>query len=249
MKILLTGATGAAGLPILRTLLTDPAVDTVTVLARRPLPTWVVLPDTGTATHPKLTVLPDTDFLNYSPEMRATVSAHDACIWALGKSTRGLSEVAYTELTFGYLRAFVAVLEEAKVGSAEHPFRVVFVSGGGTDSSEKSRILFARVKGRAENMLLASAHASNGAIKATVMRPSYFFPAPADAPHQRSTTERYVHTFLGNALSTFVPRAAISVEVLARFAVDAAKGQWEDQGELFENVEIKRLVQKSQGAE
>ncbi|KAI0063893.1 hypothetical protein BV25DRAFT_1934938 [Artomyces pyxidatus] len=245
MKVLLTGATGAAGLPILRNLLGDPSVSAVTVLARRPLPAWVALPDTGAAHHPKLTTVPDTDFLHYSPQMQSTIAAHDACIWALGKSTAGLSEAVYTELTVGYLDAFLGAVKAGGAGSKENPFRLVFISGNGADSSESSRILFARVKGKAENNLLASAKASEGTLKATVMRPSYFFPAPADALHQRGRLMRIADKTLGALLRNVLPFAVISNDEIAEFAVRGAKGQWESRGEIFQNTEMKRLVKEA----
>jgi len=184
MKVLLTGATGAAGLGILRTLLSDNAVSQVTYIGRRPLPSWVVLPggtstDNASPTHPKLTTIEHKHFLTYPPALQETIAQHDACIWALGISTVGLSEEKYSEITVGYLDAFLDALKEKQIGTAESPFRVVFVSGLGADSEEKSRMLFARIKGRAENHLLKAAEESEGRLEqrscdlATSSRPKY----------------------------------------------------------------------------
>ena len=60
-----------------------------------------------------------------------------------------MSEEKYTEITVGYFSAFLDVLKEKAVGAEGSPFRVVFISGMGADSKEKSRVLFARVKVRA----------------------------------------------------------------------------------------------------
>ncbi|KAI0040359.1 hypothetical protein FA95DRAFT_1577012 [Auriscalpium vulgare] len=245
MKVLLTGATGAAGLPMLRMLLEDPTVDAVTVPARRPLPDWVNLPTTGTAAHPKLTVIPNFNFLEYTPEAQAAVAAHDACIWALGKSQIGFTKEQYTEFTYTYVEKFLDALKAQGAGSPEHPYRVVFVSGSGADSTEKSSALFSRVKGQTENAILSTAHASNGTVKATILRPGYFHPESADASHQRSCGWRVKDLTLGKALKAVVPSAAISVKNLAQFAISAAKGKWEDQGELFEHKEILRLLKEA----
>jgi hypothetical protein len=59
-----------------------------------------------------------------------------------------MSEDKYTELTVGYLDAFLDVLKAKGVGSTASPFHVVFVSGEGADSMETSRTLFKRVKVR-----------------------------------------------------------------------------------------------------
>jgi hypothetical protein len=88
------------------------------------------------------------EFLTYPPAIKETIAQHDACIWALGTSSVGMSEAEYTEITVGYFQSFLNVLKEKVVGTEESPFRVVFISGKGADSTEKSRILFARVKVR-----------------------------------------------------------------------------------------------------
>ena len=80
--------------------------------------------------------------------MQETIAQHDACIWALGISAVGMSEAKYTEITVGYFKSFLDVLKEKAAGTEESPFRVVFVSGKGADPTEKSRVLFARVKVR-----------------------------------------------------------------------------------------------------
>ncbi|KAI0064826.1 hypothetical protein BV25DRAFT_1869062 [Artomyces pyxidatus] len=245
MKVLIAGATGAAGLPILRALLADPAVDGVTVLARRALPAWIALSPDAPTSHSKLTTLQDVDFLHYAPHVQESITTHDACIWALGKTTRGMTEAAYTEITVEYLHAFLGVLEARKANSAERPFRVVYLSGNGADPSEKSSIMFARVKGRAENVLLSKALASNGAIKAAILRPAYFFPSSADALHQRSAMERCAHVLLGKPLSVLMPSGVISTEDMARFAVEAAKGRWSAKGPVFESSDMKRLAREA----
>ena len=59
-----------------------------------------------------------------------------------------MSEDKYTEITVGYLDTLLSALKETGAGTTESPFRIVFISGQGTDSKEKSRVLFSRVKVR-----------------------------------------------------------------------------------------------------
>ena len=59
-----------------------------------------------------------------------------------------MSEAEYTEVTVGYFKSFLNVLKEKAAGTEGSPYRVVFVSGKGADATEKSSILFARVKVR-----------------------------------------------------------------------------------------------------
>jgi hypothetical protein len=66
----------------------------------------------------------------------------------LGISAAGLSEDKYAEITVSYFDTLLNSLKETNAGATESPFRVVFVSGMGADSKEKSRTLFSRVKVR-----------------------------------------------------------------------------------------------------
>lgn len=154
---------------MLRALLADDSITHVTTLTRRPLPSWIILPGGTNATptdspsttfspsHPKLTAITHTSFLSYPKDLLAE---HDACVWALGSSQRGKTEAEYTEFTLGYVQAFLDALKEsgrvsqgpsAAAGArSERPFRFLFVSGEGADSTEKSKTLFARIKVRTD---------------------------------------------------------------------------------------------------
>lgn len=137
-----------AGLAAYRAALTDPSITGITLLTRRPLPNWAVLPP---STPPnKTTVITHTNYLAYTPELARSLAEHDACVWAQGKSSRGMSAGDYEELTWGYPMAFLKAVSEAGVGEREagSPFRFVYISGEHADPTGKSSILFARVKVR-----------------------------------------------------------------------------------------------------
>jgi len=232
MRLLLTGATGAAGIQILRTAIQDESITKITILTRRHLPQWVDLPQTD-----KTNIIILDDFLNYPVDLPPRLADHDACIWALGRSSSGLSEEEYTKITYDYLMAAIIALEKGGVGevttkedgSAKErpPFQFVFISAMGADQTEKSFTKFARIKGRAEKSLLGLPPSSN--IKATVIRPGYFFPTKADRSHIRSPTERIFNVMLTPFLSTVIPSSYTSVEGLGRIAVELAKGRWGDE--------------------
>ncbi|KAI0252952.1 hypothetical protein BJV78DRAFT_1390199 [Lactifluus subvellereus] len=251
MKVLLTGATGVAGLGILRVLLADSGVSHVTYLGRRPLPPWVVLPggtsaDNASPTHPKLSTIEHNDFLTYPSTLQRTIAEHDACIWALGISAVGMSEDKYTEITVGYLDTLLSALKETDAGTTESPFRIVFISGQGADSKENSRVLFSRVKGRAENNLVRAVEESGGRLGTTIMRPGYFYPSKAysqDAPNQRNLSLRIMDKLISTPLSVFYPSGVISVEQIGQFALEAARGKWEAKGgPIFENAEMRNYL-------
>ena len=141
----------SAGIQIFRTAIQDESVTKITVLTRRPLPEWMNLPQTD-----KTEIIILDDFLVYPGDLPPRLAQHDACIWALGKSSAGLTEEEYTKITYDFPMAAIIALEKGGVGevttmedgSAKErpPFRFVFISGEGADQTEKSRMKFARVK-------------------------------------------------------------------------------------------------------
>ena len=76
------------------------------------------------------------------------VADHDGCVWALGKSLKGLSEEEYAKIHVDFPLAAVEALKKAGVGSAEKPFTFVYVSGEGADPSQKSMWMWGRGKVR-----------------------------------------------------------------------------------------------------
>jgi uncharacterized protein YbjT (DUF2867 family) len=138
MKIILFGATGMVGQAVLRECLRDVAVDNVLSIGRG----RIALED------PKLRQLVHSDFLNYA-DIENDLRGYDACLFCLGISSAGLSEEAYTRITY----SFTLAAAEAVV-RLNPAMTFVYVSGAGTDSSEHGRSMWARVKGRTENALL-----------------------------------------------------------------------------------------------
>ncbi len=125
----------------------------VTLLTRREVPSWAKLPANA---NEKTEVILHTDFKTYPPDLARRLAGHDALIWALGKSAAGMSEEAYTELTYDYTLSAARALKEAGAGSAEKPFRFVFISGEYADPTGQSGQMWARVKVRRRPELLSS---------------------------------------------------------------------------------------------
>lgn len=135
-----------AGLSIYRAALADPAVSKVTLLLRREIPSWAVLPPNA---NEKTETIIHSDYTSYPSELASRLAQHDACIWALGKASQGISEPDYTRLTYDYPMAFMNALKDASAG-AERPkgeeFRMVYISGEMADPEQKSWQMWARVK-------------------------------------------------------------------------------------------------------
>jgi hypothetical protein len=119
--------------------LAEPRVESVLAITRSP---------TG-RTHPKLREVIHADSFAYDA-FQADFAASDACFFCLGVSAAGLSEAVYSHLTYDL------TLAAAQAMVAVNPrLTFCYISGVGTDSSEQGRTMWARVKGRTENALLA----------------------------------------------------------------------------------------------
>jgi len=138
MKVILFGATGMVGQGVLRECLLDDSVQAVLSVGRTALE----------QTHPKLKNLVHADLYSYS-EIEEDLSGYDACFFCLGVSASGMSEAQYHRITYDL------TLAAAQTLSRLNPqMTFIYVSGMGTDSSEKGRSMWARVKGKTENALL-----------------------------------------------------------------------------------------------
>ncbi|KAK7683515.1 hypothetical protein QCA50_013349 [Cerrena zonata] len=230
MKLILTGATGVAGLSIYRAALADPAVTKVTLLLRRELPSWAVLPANA---QEKTETIIHTDYASYPSELATRLAQHDACIWALGKASKGISEPDYTRLTYDYPMAFINAVKEVGAGTTRskgEEFRMVYISGEMADPEQKSWQMWARVKGRAEKDLTTFAQTNTG-FATHIIRPGYFFPSkeyPADRLNQRGSGADCVDRIMSPVYSTLLPSLYTPIDTLGKIAVELAKGRFKD---------------------
>ena len=137
MKIIITGATGMVGSEVVRQAILDDAITEITAIVRKPL----------SISHPKLKIVLHQNFLDYTA-LSETFKANDACLWCLGISQTQVNKEEYHTITYDYCVAAADAM--LKVNPA---INFIFLSGAGADSEEKSRTLFARVKGKTENAL------------------------------------------------------------------------------------------------
>jgi len=138
LRVLIFGATGMVGQGVLRECLQSAEVEHVMTIGRTP---------TG-GQHPKLRELVHAEMWHYE-SVEQELADFDACFFCVGVTSSGVSEKNYVHLTYDMTLAAAQAL-------ARHNPRMVFVyvSGAGADSSEKSRIMWERVRGRTENALL-----------------------------------------------------------------------------------------------
>lgn len=98
--------------------------------------------------HPKLKELIHKDFSNFSDVIKQ-LEGYDACFFCLGISAAGLKEKEYKRITYDFTISLAKTLLEV---NSQITFN--YVSGQGTNSTEKGRLMWARVKGKTENDLL-----------------------------------------------------------------------------------------------
>ena len=138
MKVILFGATGMVGQGVLRECLLDADVESVLAIGRSP---------TGQR-HAKLREIVHDDFLDYSA-IESELTGYDACFFCLGVSSVGMNEERYRHLTYDI------TLAAARTLARLNPQMVfVYVTGRGTDLTERGSLMWARVKGKTENDLL-----------------------------------------------------------------------------------------------
>jgi uncharacterized protein YbjT (DUF2867 family) len=155
VKIIIFGATGMVGQGALRECLLDPDVENVLTIGRSV---------TGQQ-HAKLQEIAQTNLFDLSA-IEGRLSGYDACFFCLGVSAAGMNEDAYRRITYDLTIAVAGTL--ARLNPA---MTFIYVSGMSTDSTERGRMMWARVKGKTENDLLRMPFRA-----AYMFRPGYIQP-------------------------------------------------------------------------
>jgi uncharacterized protein YbjT (DUF2867 family) len=139
MNVIIFGATGMVGKGVLLECLDDARIERVLLVSRRPID----------VSHQKIRELVHQDFFDFV-RIQSQFSDLDACFFCLGVSSIGTSESAYYHLTYDLTLAAATSL--ATVAARRLTF--CYVSGEGTDSTERGRLAWARIKGKTENALM-----------------------------------------------------------------------------------------------
>lgn len=157
IRAIITGVTGMVGEGVLHECLQSDNVEQVLILGRRPYG----------LVHPKVKEIVHADLYDLSA-IEDQLRGYNACYFCLGTSSVGMSEEDFTKITYTLTMHVATVLSRQ---NADMTF--CYVSGGGTDSTEKGRVMWARVKGRTENdlMKLPFKQVFN-------FRPGYMHPTP-----------------------------------------------------------------------
>jgi uncharacterized protein YbjT (DUF2867 family) len=160
MNVLIFGATGMIGQGVLRECLLDPDVQLVQTVGRTA---------TG-AQNPKLREIVQQDLWNYAP-IESKLSGFGACFFCLGIASSRMSEKGYERITYG-----ITIAAAETLCRLNPRMTFIYVSGASTDSSEKGRMMWARVKGKTENALLRMPFAA-----AYMFRPGFIEPVHGES--------------------------------------------------------------------
>ena len=138
IKVIVTGATGMVGEGVMHECLQHVDVEQVLIINRRP----------SGFVHPKLKELVHADFHNLAA-IQDQLKGYQACFFCLGVSSVGMKEEEFYKLTYTLTLNFATELSKVNTG-----LTFCYISGAGTDSTEKGKTMWARVKGKTENDLM-----------------------------------------------------------------------------------------------
>jgi uncharacterized protein YbjT (DUF2867 family) len=203
MRVIVVGASGMVGQGVLRECLLDPGVERALTVGRRPLD----------KSDPKLVDRVVLDLTDLS-SIEADLAGYDACFFCLGVTSVGMTEEAYRKVTYDITAAFARTLARTSPGMT-----FVFVSGRGTDETEKGPTMWARVKGAAENVV------KNAGFKAAYMfRPGLIQPLHGITSRTRAYRVAYVLLWpIVSLMKLLSPRAVTTTENIGRAMLEAAR--------------------------
>jgi uncharacterized protein YbjT (DUF2867 family) len=219
MKVLMLGATGMVGQGVLRECLRDPDVETVTSVGRS---------QTGVQ-DARLREIQHTDLLDYSA-IESSLTGFDACFFCLGVSSAGMKEADYERLTYGFTLSLAETLSRRNPGMT-----FIYVSGAGTDSSEKGRVMWARVKGKTENALLRLP------LNAYMFRPGLI--QPMDGIRSRTASYRILYMLFKPLLPILrwgLPKQVLSTRDIGKAMLEVARKGYPKR--ILESSDIRAVV-------
>ena len=203
MKVIVFGATGMIGQGVLRECLLDPGVEAVLTVGRTA---------TGQQSS-KLHEIVVRDLADLSP-VADQLSGYDACFFCLGTSSAGLSEAEYRRVTYD-----IAVAAARTLAARNPGLTFIFVSGTGADSTERGRIMWARIKGATENAILAMPFKA-----AYVFRPAFI--QPQHGIQSRTRMYRVLYALLGPlfpVIKRLFPGEVSTTEEIGRAMIAVAR--------------------------
>ena len=220
MKVILFGGSGMVGQGALRELLSEPDVEAVLSIGRSA---------TGQH-HSKLKELVQEDVSDLAM-LEHELAGYGACLFCLGVSAAGMSESDYKRITYDLTIKVAQTLERLNP-----KMTFVYVSGGGTDSTERGGVMWARIKGATENALLSMPFE-----RAYMLRPGFI--RPLHGIVSKTPWYRLLYAMVGPlypALKRLFPGQVTTTEELGRAMLQLLKGGASER--VLENRDIVALA-------
>lgn len=194
IKLIITGATGMVGEGVVLECLQNDLVSEVLMVNRKHFK----------LNHPKLKELIVPDFLQLK-NFSESLTGYDACFFCAGISSVGMKEDKYTHITYHTTLSFAKVLADI------NPAMVfTYVSGSHTDSSEKGRIMWARVKGKTENDLAK-----------LPFKGQYNFRPGVMLPFAGQQNWKPAYKFIARIIKVFSPKSVLTIKEVAQAMTNA----------------------------
>ena len=214
INVIITGATGMVGEGVLFECLSNDKVNEVLIVNRRHYDLQ----------HSKLKELLVPDFFKLD-EYTDSIKGYDACFFCAGISSVGMKEDKYRLITYDTTLAF------AHAFLAANPNTVfTYVSGAQTDSTEKGRLMWARVKGKTENDLMK-----------LPFRGVYNFRPGVMTPFEGQKNWKRAYRWIANVIKTIAPKSALTVQQVGRAMINAVIGGYPSQ--ILEVKDIRKLAE------
>ena len=194
IKVIITGATGMVGEGVLFECLQNKKVSEVLIINRRHYE----------MSHPKLKELIVPDFFQLE-KFAENIKGYDACFFSAGISSVGMKEEKFTIITYDTTLSFAKALLQAN-----NNISFTYVSGSHTDSSEKGRIMWARVKGRTENDLAKLPFKSE-----------YNFRPGGMLPFNGQKNWKAAYKWIVKIIKAVAPKKVITMQELGRAMINA----------------------------
>lgn len=214
MRVIITGATGMVGEGVLFECLEHPDVTEILIIGRK----------SYHANHPKLKELVIPDFSELENHLH-DLKEYDACFYCAGISSVGMNESDFSRVTYYITTQFANTLLKA---NAQMVFN--YVSGQGTDSTEKGRIMWARVKGKTENAL-----AKAGFKHQYNFRPGIMIPTIG----QKSLKPFY--RIMATILMPFLPKSTLTLKQVGLAMIHSVTKGYPKS--ILERSDIKKLAE------
>lgn len=195
IKVIITGATGMVGEGLLFECLQSQKVSEILIINRRHYD----------LRHPKLKELLVRDFFQLN-QFAENIKGYDACFFCAGVTSLGKKEPEYTKLTYDTTIAFAQALIAVNSNMV-----FTYVSGAKTDSSEKSKMMWARVKGKTENDL-----------KKLSFKAEYNFRPGVMLPFEGQKNWKRIYKFLGRIIKVISPKSILTMQEVGRAMINAA---------------------------